>query len=715
MPSIPSARRPATSRALCVVLLFSAFCIAGREAWAQNQVIDRCASDVEPGGVNLAGALAAGGRITFNCGGPATITITRQHSITRSIDVDAADQITLDGNGQTPLLSADAPGLTIRLANVTVRRMFSTNQSGVIGGSNSVRINVVKSRILESELPIAVLNGEVKVEDSTFEGNRNAVISAPGVVIERSTFRLNDGMPVFSRAGHVRIVDSVFEGNRTGSVFRGCTGVSIVRTSFVGNAKMDTGPDTGGGAFTTGCATDVVNGTFTGNTSQSNGGAVRVLNTAARVSFQGSRFSGNQAVLGGGAVSVQPPGATPLAIVLRQTIFSGNSAQTGGALHFEESGGAVTPNARLEGQAVNFSANKAADRGGAIGGKPAVVNLTRGVFVRNEAQAGAAVWIDTPLNAQSAFANSLFVLNQAPQGTFNGRSTQFINSTVLGNVGPGLALLPAGGPAQTIQLTNTIVENNSDGNCRVDPGRVVDGGANLQFPGTSCGQNIPVAPALLDTFYAPLVGGPARAGGRDEVCRGAAVQGIDVYGARRPQADHCSIGAVEGDLERTITSLQAAKPSGPTCADGSARTRRGCPEDGTADDDCPQRERSASGVRPRPTRSGAFLSAAEVLPLLLDAGIDFSVSKSDIVDFLDNSEFTPYPAIADALLKLTRVRPLRCPVFLDVIVFNYEHSPGEPSPRRAADVDFTLLRSAVVEGYNNRYGRSFRDFESLLR
>jgi predicted outer membrane repeat protein len=714
MPSIRSGRRPATSRALCVVLLFSALCLAEREARAQNQVVNRCASDVEPGGVNLAGALAAGGRITFNCGGPATITITRQHSITRSIDVDGANQITLDGNGQTPFLSADAPDAAVRLANVTVRRMFSTNQSGVLGGQGRGRISIVNSRILESELPIAV-SGPVTIEDSVFEGNRNAVIGAASVTIARSRFRANDAIPIFSRTGRVEIVDSVFEGNRTGSVFRGCTGVSVVRTSFVDNAKMDTGPDTGGGAFTTGCPTDVVNGTFTGNTSQSNGGAVRVLNTAVRVSFRGSRFSGNQAVLGGGAVSVQPPGPTPLAIVLRQTIFSGNAAQNGGALHFEESGGGVAPNARLEGQAVTFSANRAADRGGAIGGKPAVVNLTRGVFVRNEAQAGAAVWIDTPLNAQSAFVNSLFVLNQAPQGTFNGRSTQFINSTVLGSVGPGLALLPAGGPAQAIQLTNTIVENNSGGNCPVDPGRVVDGGANLQFPGTSCGPGIPVAPALLDSFYAPLVGGPARAGGRDDVCRGAAVQGVDVYGTRRPQADHCSIGAVEGDMDRTIASLQAAKPSGPTCADGSARTRRGCPEDGTADDDCPQRDRSPSVARPRPARSGAFLSAAEVLPLLLDAGIDFSVPRSDIVDFLDNSEFTPYPAIADALLKLTRVRPLRCPVFLDVIVFNYEHSPGEPSPRRAADVDFTLLRSAVVEGYNNRYGRSFRDFESLLR
>ena len=43
--------------------------------------VDRCGTDTQgPGGTNLATALAAGGTITFRCGGgPATIRMTTQH------------------------------------------------------------------------------------------------------------------------------------------------------------------------------------------------------------------------------------------------------------------------------------------------------------------------------------------------------------------------------------------------------------------------------------------------------------------------------------------------------------------------------------------------------------------------------------------------------------------------------------------------------------
>jgi hypothetical protein len=95
--------------------------------------------------------------------------------------------------------------------------------------------------------------------------------------------------------------------------------------------------------------------------------------------------------------------------------------------------------------------------------------------------------------------------------------------------------------------------------------------------------------------------------------------------------------------------------------------------------------------------------------------VDFSVPRSVILDFLGNHEFTPYPALGAALLKLLGERGLRRPVFLDVIVFNYEHSPGEPSPRRIEDVDLRLMEVSILEGFNNRYGEENADFGTLLR
>jgi hypothetical protein len=100
---------------------------------------------------------------------------------------------------------------------------------------------------------------------------------------------------------------------------------------------------------------------------------------------------------------------------------------------------------------------------------------------------------------------------------------------------------------------------------------------------------------------------------------------------------------------------------------------------------------------------------------LNDVGVDFSVSKTSLLSFLRNAEFTPFPAIADALLKRLNGRKLRQPVFIDVIVFNYEHTPGVESPRLLEDVDTAVLEAAVVEGSNERYGADKTDFESLLQ
>jgi hypothetical protein len=109
-------------------------------------------------------------------------------------------------------------------------------------------------------------------------------------------------------------------------------------------------------------------------------------------------------------------------------------------------------------------------------------------------------------------------------------------------------------------------------------------------------------------------------------------------------------------------------------------------------------------VPPAPTMLGALAAA----------GIDFSVPEADLTDWLNNPEFTPYPALAEALLTLMGGQCLRRPVFLDVIVFNYEHSPGNPSPRTVEDVDVAVLEAAVVEGSNNRHGEAVSDFRDLL-
>jgi hypothetical protein len=111
---------------------------------------------------------------------------------------------------------------------------------------------------------------------------------------------------------------------------------------------------------------------------------------------------------------------------------------------------------------------------------------------------------------------------------------------------------------------------------------------------------------------------------------------------------------------------------------------------------------------------GLLEKQSTTLSTLRDKGIDFSVPESDLLDWLNNPDFTPYPAISQAMLNLLGIKRLRKPVHLDVIVFNYEETPGVTSPRKVEDVDLAVLRKVVIDSYNERYGEGVTDFQSLL-
>lgn len=117
---------------------------------------------------------------------------------------------------------------------------------------------------------------------------------------------------------------------------------------------------------------------------------------------------------------------------------------------------------------------------------------------------------------------------------------------------------------------------------------------------------------------------------------------------------------------------------------------------------------------PRTLQSGASV-IEQKLAALSAVGIDFSVDETELKSWLDTPDFTPYPAISDALLDLTRSRGLRCPVYLDVVVFNYESTSGVPSPRALSDVRGDLLQEALVKGYNVRHNTTYRTLAEILR
>lgn len=102
-----------------------------------------------------------------------------------------------------------------------------------------------------------------------------------------------------------------------------------------------------------------------------------------------------------------------------------------------------------------------------------------------------------------------------------------------------------------------------------------------------------------------------------------------------------------------------------------------------------------------PENNGPVLAPA-VLRALRSIGVGFSVREAELREWLANPRHTPYPAIAQALLR--EGRPLKAEVFLDVIVFNYERAAGDSSPRRPSDVKPDLLHKALMAAYNTRHG-----------
>jgi DNA-binding SARP family transcriptional activator len=108
------------------------------------------------------------------------------------------------------------------------------------------------------------------------------------------------------------------------------------------------------------------------------------------------------------------------------------------------------------------------------------------------------------------------------------------------------------------------------------------------------------------------------------------------------------------------------------------------------------------------------LLATAIIEALGRAGVDFSVAETALRSWFTDPAFTPYPAISQVFL-LQGWR-LKAPVYLDVIVWNYDDvTGGHSSPRKVADVRSDALKAAIVAGSNTRYGTGVTDFAQLLK
>jgi predicted outer membrane repeat protein len=221
-------------------------------------------------------ALAGGGTVTFNCGGPKSITVANAQTITQATTIAGGDVITLTGGGTNRLFIVNL-GTSLSLQHIVLTHgRVNGGSGGSIYGAGSLyldhtRIQDSKGHSIDHGGAIAAW-GALHISDSTFASNEAGL----GGAIYADNFY---------NTARVVITNTTFNGNR-----------AITNTSFTsGN----------GGAILLGPGAHLtdISGALFGNSAQSGGALYLMAGSVVTLSTDTSLiFSGNSALWDGGAI-----------------------------------------------------------------------------------------------------------------------------------------------------------------------------------------------------------------------------------------------------------------------------------------------------------------------------------------------------------------------------------------------------------------------------
>jgi hypothetical protein len=505
-------------------------------------VVDRCGSDNEPGGTNLASALNQGGRIVFHCPSGTEIRMTRGHTVAPNTTIDGGGKVTLDAYGLAMTMFF-VPHGSFTAENLKIRNARWRPHSGSVLQAES-DVSFSKVSISGSESPVKIRGGALIV-DSEFLRNTGWALTIDGEAqVERSRFIGNDtGLSLRSGVVH----DSLFSQNKTGALRIDFpqNEVSVIKSNFLANV--------GRGAILL---------------SQRSG---REGN--ATVSIKRSRFADNVNTNGGGAITIfDSTVEAPTPAVLRALLslppasfafayneFIGNHGTTGGAINADLHN---TEDLTITGGI--FVRNEADDAGGAIAWVGRSILITHSLFRANQSPKGGALFADFREGASRwAMANSLIVENTvgANGGAVEVGPIELFNVTIAKNTGVGFVADVHGSPPDLPVVANTIISENSEGNCRgVAPTSFK--GRNLQFGHRDC-PGVPFEDPLLDSLYVPALGSSALFLGDVSFCRAAPVSSKDIMFQSRATDNRCALGAFERPPIRR--GPRSGRPPHPWC------------------------------------------------------------------------------------------------------------------------------------------------------
>jgi hypothetical protein len=239
----------------------------------------------------LQAAVAKGGIITFNCGGPATIVVTSTLTLpmTKDTVIDGGGNVTLDGGGAVQILSWPGTDFQVNEHRLTLQRI------AIVNGKKTPTVAIPTAPAPCSQGwndgeggAIYMRDGNLTIIDSLFSNNQAAprgpdtgggglyiVGSKHGLIVAGSTFKNNkasNGGGLGSLFAALSVYNSLFTNNvATGD---GANSDDPSKCSVINNGQHEVGSGGNGGAlYNDGCHTHV---TLCGNkitTNQAGSGA----------------------------------------------------------------------------------------------------------------------------------------------------------------------------------------------------------------------------------------------------------------------------------------------------------------------------------------------------------------------------------------------------------------------------------------------------------
>ncbi len=283
----------------------------------------------------LATQIAAGGTVTFNCGGVATIfTNLSIASSNPATVVDGGGLITLDGSHvNAPIMWIN--GSAAVLPDITFKNITFANGSyttGLVAGGAIVNEGNTTLDTVTLTANHAAFGGAIMQESCT-----NCL--APSLTVTNSAFTgntaTNSGGAINVGGGTLTVTSSTFSGNSSSSVAgaielylnggQSQTVAAISSSTFSGNhADSDGGALDQQGSLGPGGGITVTNCTFNGNTAAGTAGTTAAaLSIGAGTTLSSVTIAGNTASNGVGLYATGAP-------VVRNTIVAGNSGQNCG-------------------------------------------------------------------------------------------------------------------------------------------------------------------------------------------------------------------------------------------------------------------------------------------------------------------------------------------------------------------------------------------------